>query len=133
MTKWKLKKDLPGIKAGAIFDDNHNNSLGIMGVFTYVGPAATIERTAMPQAFDSLPDWFEKVEESGRLKIYYRLNSQMQVVAGPDNGREKDRNCYEAGNYFETADQAKEVRQLILGVFKAIREHNRGECGCGRC
>ncbi|HJP81418.1 MAG TPA: hypothetical protein VJ841_03440 [Candidatus Saccharimonadales bacterium] len=133
MTKYRLLRDLPFMNKGEIFDDAEAPVLTISGVH-FDEKSPNIQRTETASLYSNLPDWFEKIEEhnEGRLKDYFRINSQMQIVSAPDNGSPKSDRMFEVGNYFKTTELAEAARDQILIFLDMYREHNQGKCDCAK-
>ena len=128
MKKAVLKKDLPGVKAGAVY---------VLKPGT-IGPAyelpgyhnLTKASALNADVVENNPDFFEIVivEEPWRPKgtdVYWHITPTMRVIhALFFNGSDLAESLIKSGNCFRTREQAEEARDKILKVLEEVR---RGE------
>lgn len=83
-------------------------------------PGTDIYRRAMIEL-----GFIEEVEVDSRWRSdgeFWKVNSQAQAVASPDNKTRKQENLYRLGNYFKSKKTAEEVSRAIKAVYAFI--HN---------
>lgn len=121
--QYRLLKDLPGLKAGAIFD---LHGLGLSATLTH-----GIHKISGFNFLDT--DWFEPVEpERWKPKdgeTYYFIYSHGEVQEWEWDGDYYDIERYKLGVCFQTEEQAKEaskrVKKTLLKYQKELMEEEK--------
>lgn len=121
MMKYKLLKDLPGVKSGTIYEIQDNGwALGN-------NPADTPFDMVHVSALEDYSDWFEPVEETPKRwraepfkkSSYYIVMPELYASKTTDKDRGVDKRRHKIGNYFQTQEQA----QAVADAFKAVLEY----------
>lgn len=105
MKKYKLLKDLPDLKAGAIFKD-----------LTIFESDENEDYDFTQEELESFPDWFELVNtqfKPDNHATYYFINSQGHVCNAIWFGVYVDKERLEFGNCFQYLPDAVEKRDKI--------------------
>lgn len=123
MAKYKLLKDLLGVKAGTICetDDDGRVKLEVDGC----GIVALLSTNV-----EGFSQYFEKVSEYKRWRAdrgdnYYYVDGDGSVTAYGECGDETDNNLYKIGNYFKTEEEAKQKRDYNISL-QTIKDDAKG-------
>ena len=114
--KYRLKKDLPDMEAGELFDDTDSFGHETSSMFDSRG-AYRFEKDDIKH-FD---EWFEEVKESGWWKPkfdeeYYFLDNTGDVDVYPWQNDEIDEYRYSVGNCFKTEKAAERYRDYLKAI-----------------
>ena len=136
MKRYKLLKDLPGIKAGAVLStggawgnlyiDNEYSPTGYQ--LTETGRIAT---GGMVTCSGPSADWLEEIpEEYKRWRAelygyYYWLTEDLGVVEEVEDGGAVDEKLHAIGNYFQTPEEAEKAVNW-LKAFAVLRDDTKG-------
>lgn len=120
--KYKLLKDLPDVRAGAIAE---LDSMGWLAFKTKKGCFVNYPKFVI----ETNPDWFEEVVERWVPKkgeLYHHIDFLRSVGCRIFEKHIYDNAFLEMGNYFKTEEQAKEaslrVKQILMDYHKEIGE-----------
>jgi hypothetical protein len=125
MKRYKLKKDLPTIKAGAIFEE-------VTDDFSYLKSIARVTPvgTEIPPKFtvkdiDNFDDWFEEIPEPKRWRAEY--GGEYAYIADDglvsfDNDRREDTDNYRyrTGNYARVGDPRSLVEYKEYNIARQV-------------
>lgn len=115
MKYYKLLKDLPTFKAGALFYINPDQGCLVQ--------KDTLILAYAKQTLDKFPniltDWFEEIEEYKRWRTeefakYWYVSDFGNVELGLNPKHEGADYCYATGNYFKTAKEADDYRKYLI-------------------
>lgn len=107
--KYRLLKDLPFAKAGAIFQEwtakrNEKEEKALVN-------ADNLTTTLWSKDIDNFDDWFEEIQE---LKKYYYIGSMGHVESAEYKGWEVSLKLRKSiGNYFETREEAESYLDFL--------------------
>ena len=119
--KYRLLKDLPFAKAGAIFQEwtakrNEKEEKALVN-------ADNLTTTLWSKDIDNFDDWFEEIQE---LKKYYYIGSMGHVESAEYKGWEVSLKLRKSiGNYFETEEEAKKYLEY-LKAKAIIKQDTKG-------
>lgn len=119
--KYRLLKDLPFAKAGAIFQEwttkrNEKEEKALVN-------ADNLTTTLWSKDIDNFDDWFEEIQE---LKKYYYIGSMGHIESAEYKGWEVSLKLRKSiGNYFETREEA-EKHLTYLKAKAIIKEDTKG-------
>lgn len=136
MKRYKLLKDLPGIKAGTVFrtgnqvynelyDDNNGRATGYRLL-----PNGDISGE-VPLLCSPVNEWFEEIpEEYKRWRAelygyYYWLTEDLGVVEEVEDGGAVDEKLHAIGNYFQTPEAAEEAADWFKALA-VLRDDTKG-------
>ena len=116
MKRYKLKRDLPTFKAGAIFYISDAGNL-----LRESDNIAAYSWTTLDKFPNILTDWFEEIKESTRWKPeadqkYYFSDNDGSVGYNRWDGDHIDRNRFEIGNCFQTKEEAERVKEYLKAL-----------------
>lgn len=132
MKKFKLLKDLPGVKAGAVFHGQAANFAESW--FEYIPmhlcPSQIGQHMKFTDAYiEKCPDFFEEIRERWEPKIgeyFWTVSWDLGVCKNEWGGFMADIIAMKAGNCFRTCEQAeaaaKEVRAALEKYHERIGE-----------
>lgn len=126
MKRYKLLKDLAGLKAGSTLYLNELGNLVAEDKTTIVFLANFIH---FYNILDS--DWFEELPEeykrwrADRFDWYWYVRACGAVSNDRDSGVSIDDMCYELGNYFKTEEEAQKAAEW-LKAFTTLRDDTKG-------
>lgn len=121
MKRYKLLKDLPFVKAGAIFQEwtakrNEKEEKALVN-------ADNLTTTLWSKDIDNFDDWFEEIQE---LKKYYYIGSMGHIESAEYKGWEISLKLRKSiGNYFETEEEAEKYLEY-LKVKEVIKKDTKG-------
>lgn len=119
MKRYKLKKDTPTLKAGAIFveeGDNFNDYKELVQVVPYGCPNRPWFAVSEIDNFD---EWFEEIPEKherwrgGRGDSYYFIDDEGAIRHEIDTNDGMDNYRYNIGNYFKTEAEAESYKKYL--------------------
>ncbi len=123
MQRYRLLKDLPGLKAGAILGVDQSNKMDILSM--PMGSYMTISKVFM----ENNPDWFELIDGRWRPNVgqsYYALTDNFEVNLVRWNNDAADNSFYGSYRVFRTSEQAykakDQVRKMLLEFHKEINQ-----------
>lgn len=126
MKRYKLLKDLAGLKAGSILYLNELGNLVAEDKTTIVFLANFIHHYSL---LDS--DWLEEIPEeykrwrADRHDWYWYVGACGAVSDDPDSGVSIDDMRYELGNYFKTKEEAQKAAEW-LKALTVLRDDTKG-------
>lgn len=114
MKRYKLKKDLPTVKAGDEFYLDSNNDLRLKKPDIMAYSHITLEKFP-----NILKDWFEEIKEPKRWRAegggkYWYLDDCGVVLSNEEWGDDTDDFRYSIGNYFKTEAEAKAYKEYLI-------------------
>lgn len=126
MKRYKLLKDLAGLKAGSTLYLNELGNLVAEDKTTIVFLANFIHHYRL---LDS--DWFEEIPEGYKRwrakkgELYWYVRSDGGVVYDHEIKIDVDDDHYELGNYFKTEEEAQKAADW-LKAFAILRDDTKG-------
>lgn len=119
MKRYKLKKDTPTLKAGAIFveeGDNFNDYKELVQVVQYGCPNRPWFAVKEINNFD---DWFEEITESKRWRAecgeeYWYAGAGGSICCDTEDGHIIDNNRFLTGSYFKTREEAETRKEYLI-------------------
>lgn len=136
MKRYKLLKDLPGIKAGNVlfiegtwgnlYIDNGHSPTGYQ--ITEAGRIATggmlIQSVAMADWLEEIPEEYKRWRAE-RGETYYHISDDGEVYDDTEEYHSLDGGCYLIGNYFKTREEAEKAVEW-LKAFAILRDDTKG-------
>ena len=136
MKRYKLLKDLPGVKAGTtlrtgeqIYNELYNDDDGRPTGYRLI-PNGDISGEN-PLLHSPASDWLEELPEEYKRwraelhEIYYYLDDDGEVAVGEDAGLHSENSHYLFGNYFKTEGEAEKAADW-LKAFAILRDDTKG-------
>ena len=119
MKRYKLLKDTPTLKAGAIFveeGDNFNDYKELVQVVPYGCPNRPFFAVKEINNFD---DWFEEITESKRWRAehdeeYWYTGAGGSICYDTEDGHIVDKHRFLTGNYFKTREEAETHKEYLI-------------------
>lgn len=123
---YKLKTDLPTLKAGDLFylDQNGNLCHKETGIIEY--HYITLEKFP-----DALEKFWEPVEEEYKRwrakngEPYFYVDECVKVIPSSEEHDSVDGDCYRYGNYFQTREEAQALADY-LKALAVVRDDAKG-------
>lgn len=111
--KYRLKKDLPDMEAGEVFDDTDGFGHETSSMFDSRG-TYRFEKDDVKH----FGEWFEEVSDEWPQKgeYCYRVSSRGTVICFAWRGDWYDKQCQEFGNVFKTEKSAKAYADYLKAV-----------------
>lgn len=136
MKRYKLLKDLPGIKAGTVFrtgnqvynelyDDNNGRATGYRLL-----PNGDISGE-VPLLCSPVNEWLEEIPEEYKRwraelhETYYYLDDDGEIAVDEEAGFHSENSHYLFGNYFKTEGEAQKAANW-LKAFAVLRDDTKG-------
>ena len=119
--KYKLLKDLPWAQVGTIY---------LEGIAHYYMESGGANGLLAKHDVEPFTDWFEPIDERWKPEQgdrYYYVYSEGVYTDRYGIDKNRDREKWEAGNCFKTAEQAEEAAKLIK---QALLDLHKEQAGC---
>lgn len=135
MKRYKLLKDLPGVKAGTtlrtgeqLYNELYNDDDGRPTGYRLI-PNGDISGEN-PLLHSPASDWLEEVPEYKRWRAdeggeYWHIGSCGVVIGDHDDRMSADNMLYELGNYYKTKEETQKAAEW-LKAFTTLRDDTKG-------
>ena len=127
MKRYKLKRDLPTLKAGDEFYLDSNNDLRLKGSDIMAYNHKTLEKFP-----NILKDWFEEIHDDKRWRAnkddsYYFTNSFGTIRREYDYRAPEDDYRYKTGSYGRTVEELKAKREYDIARQVLLEDADGGK------
>ena len=118
MKRYKLLKDTPAIKAGAIFEEQGN--FDDDKELVQVVPDGCLTRPWFAVSdIDNFDEWFEELPRYERWRAkrdeeYWCVDGRGDVRCSTEDGHSVDDYRFDTGSYFKTEEEAKAYKEYLI-------------------